>query len=570
MATSALTASSLTWQDVIANGDASKATVTLDSSDNTITVSGTVQGEWGENDTSINGLAITGSYPVTLSGSGTLTVTGPITANSNTIIDGITINGNAKVVVSGGTVTIQGGGTLIAQSVTSNIVFGATTSTITNTIQINTSSATLSSVANLAPGDVIEFVGNTWDTSVSWIENSDGTYALKGSTGTTLISSVSFAKKADGTSYTPDDFRSTTTTVPYNGSTSSALTLVCFLAGSMIETPEGDVPVETLKEGDQVIAYVDGSPISRPVVWSGHKHTTVRAGLPDDEAGYPVRIIKDAIADGVPYKDMLITGDHCLFFDGAFIPVRMLVNGRSIFFDRKISSYTYYHVETSQHSIIRADGALTESYLDTGNRNRFCHDNKVVKIHTRVKSWEKDAAAPITVSRATVEALFLKLQDRALARGVPSMVSDITLTHDADLRLLTPRGQIIRTMRVVDGKHLFMIPPGVKSVRILSRAARPCDTHGPFVNDRRQLGVLVGSISLQSVKKNVKITNHLTTVDADGWSVQKNLPCRWTTGDAILPLPVGNQCGILTIQILASGPYCNMPEQIEVLSVRSV
>ncbi|KXV22348.1 hypothetical protein AD933_00525, partial [Acetobacter malorum] len=347
----------------MANGDKSQSTVTLDASSNPIAVSGAVQGPWGSTDTSINGLTITGSHPVTLSGSGTLTVTGTIAANSDTIIDGITVNGNSTV--SGGKVTIQGGGTLIAQSVTSDVVFGATTSTITNTLQLNSSNTTLSSVSNLSPGDEIDFVGNTWDTSISWIENSDGTYALKGSTGTTLISSVSFAKKADGTSYTPDDFRSTTTTVAYNGSTSSALTLVCFLAGSMIETPDGDVPVENLKEGDQVIAYVDGSPVSRPVVWTGHKHVTVRNGLPDDEAGYPVRILKDAIADGVPYKDMLITGDHCLFFDGSFIPVRMLVNGRSIFFDRTISSYTYYHVETPQHVVIRADGMLTESYLDT-------------------------------------------------------------------------------------------------------------------------------------------------------------------------------------------------------------
>ncbi|WP_062274679.1 Hint domain-containing protein [Acetobacter cerevisiae] len=568
MATTALTGSSLTWKDVIANGDASRSTVTLDSSSNAITVSGTVEGEWGSNDSSINGLTITGSNPVTLSGSGTLTVTGAITANSNTIIDGITVNGNSSV--SGGTVTIQGGGTLIAQSVGSNVVFGATTSTITNTLQLNTSSATLTSVSNLSPGDEIDFVGNTWDTSISWTENSDGTYALKGSTGDTLISSVSFAKKADGTSYTPADFGSTTTSVAYNGGTSSALTLVCFLAGSMIETPVGDVPVDLLKEGDQVIAYVDGSPVSRPVVWSGHKHVTVRNGLPDDEAGYPVRILKDAIADGVPYKDMLITGDHCLFFDGSFIPVRMLVNGRSIFFDRTLSSYTYYHVETPQHAIIRADGVLTESYLDTGNRNNFVQDNKVIKLRGRTKSWEKDAAAPLTVTRATVEALFFTLQARAQARGVPSVVRDVALTHDADLRLVTSKGKVIRSMRVTDGKHLFMIPPGVEAVRILSRTTRPCDVHGPFVDDRRHLGVLVGNISLQGMRKNVQITSHLTTEDADGWSVQENLPCRWTTGNALLPLHVGDQCGILSLQILASGPYSSMPEQARVLSVRSV
>lgn len=568
MSTSALTASSLEWQDVIKNGDDSHTTVTLDSSSNAITVSGTVQGPYGATDTSISGLAITGSNPVTLSGSGELTVTGAITANSDTVIDGITVNG--KSTVSGGTVTIQSGGTLIAQSVSSDIVFGPTTSTVTNTLQLNTSSAKLTSVTNLSPGDVIDFVGNTWDTSVSWQENSDGTYSLLGSTGDTLIASVSFAKKADGTSYTPADFSAATTTVSYDGSPTQALTLTCFLAGSMIETPDGDIAVENLKEGDQVITYVEGSPVISPVIWSGHRHVTVRNGLPDDEAGYPVRILKDAIADGVPYKDLLITNDHCLFFDGAFIPVRMLVNGRSIFYDRTISSYTYYHVETAQHAIIRADGVLTESYLDTGNRNNFFQDNKVIKIHGHVKSWEKDAAAPLTVTRATVEALFVTLQARAQALGLPSVVKDVALTHDAALRLITSKGQVIRTIRVVDGTHLFMIPAGVEAVRILSRTTRPCDVHGPFVDDRRHLGVLIGAISLQGMKKNIKITSHLTTVEADGWSVQENLPCRWTTGNALLPLNAEGQCGILSLQVLSSGPYLTMPEQTRVLSVRAV
>lgn len=570
MATSALTAPRLTWKDVIANGDASKPTVILDSSRKAITVSGAVQGEAGGADNFINGLAITGRHPVTLSGSGTVTVTDTITVKSHMIIDGITVNGNSSV--SGGTITIQGGGTLIAESVTSNIVFGSATSTIPNTLQVDSNSATPTNVTNLSPDDEIDLVGNTSDTSVKWTKNSDGAYSLKGNTGDMLISSVSFAKKADGTSYTPDDFRSTTTIVAYNGSSSTAFTFGCFLAGSMIETPNGDVPVESLKRGDQIVTYVDGSAVNRPLVWTGRQHVTVRNGLPDDEAGYPVRILKDAIADGVPYKDMLITGDHCLFLEECFIPVRMLVNGRSIFFDRKISSYTYYHVETPQHAIIRADGALTESYLDIGNRNKFIQDSKVIKIHGHVKSEKKDENVPNPVAPATVESLFVTLQARAMARGVPFTVSDAALRDDPDLRLVTSKGQVIRTMRIVKDKYLFMIPPGVNSVRILSRTRRPCDGPGPFVNDYRHLGVLVGSISLQSVKKNVQITSHLTTVDADGWSVQESLPCRWTTGDAILPLPlrVGDQCSILTLQILACGPYSSMPEQARVLSVRSV
>lgn len=88
---------------------------------------------------------------------------------------------------------------------------------------------------------------------------------------------------------------------------------VCFLAGSLIQTPDGEVPVEEISIGDVVTAYVNGVQQSRAVIWAGKARATVRPELPDDEAGYPVRVLKDAVAEGVPYKDMLITAEHCLF-----------------------------------------------------------------------------------------------------------------------------------------------------------------------------------------------------------------------------------------------------------------
>ncbi|MBS1000321.1 Hint domain-containing protein [Acetobacter persici] len=594
MTSSALTASSLTWQTVIENGDNSHDTVTLDSSGNAVTVSGTVQGDWGNADNAINALVITGTHPVTLSGTGTLLVHGTVTANNHTIIDGMTTNVQSSV--SGGTITIQGGGTLIAQSVSSNIVFGQTTSGTSNTLQLNTSSASLTSVANLSPGDVIDFVGNTWDLPVSWQKKSEGTYTLLGKTGDTLIASVTFAKKSDGTSYIPADFHAANTTVLYSGNPSQALTLesdessyapdnsgkvpdsgsssqsfslACFLPDSMIETPAGDIAVEMLRRGDHLIAYVDGSPITRSIVWTGYQHVTVQPGLPDDEAGYPVRILKDAISDGVPYKDMLITPEHCLFFGAAFIPVRMLVNGRSIFYDRTISSYTYYHVETAEHSIIRADGVLTESYLDTGNRNSFVQDSKVVAIHAGVTCKEKEVSLSRTVDRQTAEVCFNLLRVRAETAGVPYKVNDVPLTDDVDLRLVTSKGQVIRSLRVLQDTHVFMIPPGVDSVKILTRTSRPCDVEGPFVDDRRHLGILVGSITFQGMKTTVPITDHLSADTTEGWSVQEQLPCRWTTGNAYLPLPLSTHCGILSIQVLASRQYEDVAKTSCGLSIRS-
>ncbi|MBO1325186.1 Hint domain-containing protein [Acetobacter sp. TBRC 12305] len=333
--------------------------------------------------------------------------------------------------------------------------------------------------------------------------------------------------------------------------------LICYLTGSMIHTPSGDVAVEDLRIGDRLVAYVDGAEDIRPVTWVGTARATVRPHLPDDEAGYPVRILRDAIADGVPYKDMLITPEHCLFLNGTFVPVRMLVNGRSIFYDRSLTSYTYYHVETQAHSVIRADGVLSESYLDTGNRKAFRQTGAVVSIGGRVRNWSQDAAAPLNVSREHVEPLFRKLQARAGVLGYAAQTAPPALNAHSDLHLVTDRGQSIHPTRMVHGHALFMLPSGVGSVRLVSRTAKPSRIIGPFVDDRRNLGVLVGEVTLHKANTTCPIDSHLTTADLPGWAESETAPFRWTTGNATLPLGDGlAQAGaMLSIQLMAGGPY---------------
>lgn len=57
------------------------------------------------------------------------------------------------------------------------------------------------------------------------------------------------------------------------------LVLTCFLAGSPIQTVDGEKPVEDLAIGDEIIAYVDGVATSRPVMWTGRAHCAVRPHL---------------------------------------------------------------------------------------------------------------------------------------------------------------------------------------------------------------------------------------------------------------------------------------------------
>nr|WP_294914634.1 Hint domain-containing protein [uncultured Neokomagataea sp.] len=108
--------------------------------------------------------------------------------------------------------------------------------------------------------------------------------------------------------------------------------ITCFLAGSMIRTPGSDVAVEDLSVGDEITVFVDGKPVTDKVTWVGTARNTVQAHLANDQAGCPVRILKDAIAEGVPSKDLLVTSEHCFLFEGKFVPARMLVNARECSF----------------------------------------------------------------------------------------------------------------------------------------------------------------------------------------------------------------------------------------------
>lgn len=337
--------------------------------------------------------------------------------------------------------------------------------------------------------------------------------------------------------------------------------VTCFLSGSEICTADGIRAVEDIQIGDQLVAFdwKHNTSVTRQVVWAGKAHATVQADLPDDEAGWPVRILKDALADGVPYKDMLITGEHCLFFDGKFVPARMLVNGASIFYDKTITSYDYYHVETEQHSVITADGVLTESYLDTGNRLSFQQAGKIATLRNTPRTWQDDAAAPLDVDRAFVEPLFNTLKMRAASlNSAATSTPAATLTHDPDLHLVTQTGAHIRPMSQQDQQYSFMLPPGTHSVHIVSRASRPADVIGPFVDDRRHLGVAVSDISCASANQHHTITTHLQAEKPAGWHGSEQADFAWTNGNAALPLGdhlTQDAPAVLHLTLCAAGPY---------------
>ncbi|WP_124296807.1 Hint domain-containing protein [Acetobacter pasteurianus] len=482
-----------------------------------------------------------------------------------TVSDGASLKlTNSDNVATGSSVVVGNGGTLIlggyATTTSGLIQFGGNGGTIE--VAAGTTPSIIEYITNISSGDTIVLDGMTAD-NYTYV---NGVYTLTDN-GQPISGTSSFQL--------PDANEGSTFTVKtVNGKTYlTADKIVCFLAGSMIRTSEGDVAVEDIQIGDQLVTFdwKHNKEVTHPVVWVGKAHAMVRAGLPDDEAGYPVRVLKDAIADGVPYKDMLITAEHCLFFEGKFVPVRMLVNGVSIFYDKSITSYDYYHVETEQHSVITADGMLTESYLDTGNRRAFRQEGKVATLRGAVQSWVEDAGAPLCVDRAFVEPLFHKLEARENSvTGCQMPTEQAVVVADPNLHLVTQVGAIIRPMRQEGQRYSFMLPANTQSVRIVSRASRPADVIGPFVDDRRQMGVAVADVHFITAKKLHPITAHLQAHKPEGWHDTDWTDCAWTNGNAVLPLGdfTKGSMGLLSLTVRAAGPYLldESEKQVQVLS----
>ena len=141
----------------------------------------------------------------------------------------------------------------------------------------------------------------------------------------------------------------------------------CFMAGTMIRTPDGVVAVETLKRGDLVLTH-DGRSV--PVDWLGIQ--TVSLMFADRIRVLPVMVKAGAIADNVPSRDLLISPDHALLIDGALIQAGALVNGTSIVRVTDVPKvFTYYHVEVDDHSLILAENAPAETFVDNVDRLNF-------------------------------------------------------------------------------------------------------------------------------------------------------------------------------------------------------
>ncbi|MEP7456740.1 Hint domain-containing protein [Phyllobacterium sp. SB3] len=185
----------------------------------------------------------------------------------------------------------------------------------------------------------------------------------------------------------------------------------CFVRGTLIATPTGEIAVERLKAGDLISSLNNGTVA---VKWVGNRAIDPKT-LDKPRNDLPVRILAGAIAEDMPSRDLYVSPDHCMFVNGSLVPAKLLINGTTVSQPITLNPIDYYHVELEQHDVIWANGAMAETYLDLGNRHVFLEPG--VLQFTSPKAYDAKACYPLAYSGPAVDAARAIITEREVELG---------------------------------------------------------------------------------------------------------------------------------------------------------
>lgn len=135
----------------------------------------------------------------------------------------------------------------------------------------------------------------------------------------------------------------------------------CFVAGTMIQTVDGDVAVEDLKPGDLVITRDEGP---RPVRWAGSRDVEAMGDFA------PIRIRAGTFGT---HGDLLLSPQHRVLVRDSLAELlfgeqEVLIAAKDLLNDRSVirrygGMVTYVHLMFDRHQVIYSEGLPTESFL---------------------------------------------------------------------------------------------------------------------------------------------------------------------------------------------------------------
>ncbi len=205
---------------------------------------------------------------------------------------------------------------------------------------------------------------------------------------------------------------------------------VCFARGTLIATPAGAQPIETLRAGD-LVATADGR--AEPIVWIGRR--AVSAATTAETPGMrPVRIAAGALGNGLPLRDLRVSPQHRILIRSeivarmlggpreALVAAKHLVGMPGIAIGETARGIEYWHIMCRSHEVVRAEGSPAETLLPGTEALKALGYRARRELRTLLPGLEtglsRDAAARPILPRRRAEAL-----TRRHARNRKALVS---------------------------------------------------------------------------------------------------------------------------------------------------
>jgi Hint domain len=142
--------------------------------------------------------------------------------------------------------------------------------------------------------------------------------------------------------------------------------LICFTHGTLVDTPDGPRPIETLMPGDLVCTLANGS---QPLRWTSSRHAPMTDMIRNSDLR-PVEFDTGVIGNTRPLR---VSPQHRILLDDwraqvyfgedrVLIPAKAMVNGSTIRQTLPTEGVTYIHILFDRHEVIISEGALSESF----------------------------------------------------------------------------------------------------------------------------------------------------------------------------------------------------------------
>lgn len=138
-----------------------------------------------------------------------------------------------------------------------------------------------------------------------------------------------------------------------------AVCVICFAAGTLIDTPGGPRYVDSLREGDEVTTLDAGA---QPIRWIG------KVRVPGDGVNTPICIKRGALGN---IRDLWVSPNHRMVLRGSkaelmfgedevFVAAKHLINDKTIYPDPR-PVVEYWHFLCDNHHVVFAEGCPAET-----------------------------------------------------------------------------------------------------------------------------------------------------------------------------------------------------------------